>query len=158
MSDLITCLWFDFGKAEQAAAFYAEVFDDVEILGTDRYPEDSPGPAGQVMTVRFRIGAHQFLGLNGGPNYSFTEAISFQIPCADQAEIDHYWDALTDGGEEGPCGWLKDKFGLSWQVVPTRLPELLTHDDPAKAQAAFSAMMQQKRPVIAEIEDAAAHA
>ncbi|MFN8074331.1 MAG: VOC family protein [Kineosporiaceae bacterium] len=157
MTSLTTCLWFDFGKAEQAAEFYTTVFDDCEIQGIDRYPEDSPGPAGQVMTARFRIGTQEFVGLNGGPNYTFSEAISFQIPCADQAEIDRYWDALTaDGGQEGPCGWLKDRFGVSWQVVPVQLPQLLNQPDAERAQAAFGAMMKQTRPVIAEIQDAVA--
>jgi predicted 3-demethylubiquinone-9 3-methyltransferase (glyoxalase superfamily) len=140
MQTITPCLWFD-TEAEEAAAFYTALFDDSEILEVSHYGEDSPRPAGTVLTVQFRIRGQEFTALNGGPEFTFSEAISFQVDCADQAEVDRYWEGLAKGGEEGPCGWLKDRFGLSWQVVPRRLPELLQGQDAAGAQRAMQAML-----------------
>jgi predicted 3-demethylubiquinone-9 3-methyltransferase (glyoxalase superfamily) len=145
------CLWFD-GQAEQAAA----LFPDSEILGITRYGPDTPGPEGAVMTVDFSLDGQRYVGLNGGPQFPFTEAISFQIHCADQDEVDHYWVGLTaGGGEEGPCGWLKDRFGVSWQVVPERLFELIGDPDADRAQRATQAMLGMRKIVVAELEKAA---
>ena len=155
MPKTVICLWFD-TEAEQAAAYYTSIWPDSEILGTLSYGSENPEREGQVMTAHFRLGDTEYVGLNGGPqNWAFTEAISFQILCADQAEVDHYWDRLTDGGEEGPCGWLKDRFGVSWQVVPTRLMELQEDADPARRQRAVQAMFGMKKLVIADLERAA---
>ncbi len=159
MTSLRTCLWFD-GTAQQAAAFYATVFPDVQIEGeqgpTDGMIEAGVAQADQPITVNFSIGDHQFIGLNGGPMFSFTEAISFEIACADQAEVDHYWSALTaDGGAESQCGWCKDKFGVSWQVVPTRLNDLLADSDAGRADRAMKAMLGMQKIDIAALERAA---
>jgi predicted 3-demethylubiquinone-9 3-methyltransferase (glyoxalase superfamily) len=148
------CLWFD-GQAEQAAAHYTAIFPNSEILGVTRYGPDAPGQEGAVMTVEFSLDGQHYVGLNGGPQFTFTEAISFQIHCADQDEVDHYWTKLSDGGEEGPCGWLKDRFGVSWQVVPDRLLELVSDPDPGRAQRAMQAMMGMRKIVIGEVERAA---
>jgi predicted 3-demethylubiquinone-9 3-methyltransferase (glyoxalase superfamily) len=148
------CLWFD-GQAEEAAAHYTAIFPNSEILGVTRYGPDAPGQEGAVMTVEFSLDGQQYIGLNGGPQFTFTEAISFQIHCADQDEVDHYWTTLSDGGEEGPCGWLKDRFGVSWQVVPDRLLELVSDPDPGRAQRAMQAMMGMRKIVVAELERAA---
>lgn len=155
MKPLVTCLWFD-DQAEAAAAFYVGLFPNSRISEVTPYPGDAPGKqAGQVMSVTFELNGQSFLGLNGGPMYRFSEAISLQIVCADQAEIDRYWTALTsDGGEEGPCGWCKDRFGLSWQVTPQRLPELLRPDDPARAKAVMAAFMQMRKFDVAALEAA----
>src|SRR3954449_4992222 len=155
MPKTVTCLWFD-TEAEEAAAFYTSVFPDAEILGVTRYGAEAPEREGTVLTVSFRLGGAEYVGLNGGPQFSFTEAISFQIMCADQAEVDHYWNRLSEGGEEGPCGWLKDRFGVSWQVVPTRLIELQQDPDPARRQRAVEAMLRMKRLVIADLDRPAA--
>jgi len=155
MPKTVICLWFD-TEAEEAARFYTSVWPDTEMLGTLRYGPESPERQGQVMTAHFRLGDTEYVGLNGGPqNWSFSEAVSFQILCADQAEVDHYWNRLTEGGEEGPCGWLKDRFGVSWQVVPTRLMELQGDPDPGRRQRAVEAMLQMKKIVIADLERAA---
>jgi predicted 3-demethylubiquinone-9 3-methyltransferase (glyoxalase superfamily) len=154
MPKQIPCLWFD-GQAEQAAQHYTSIFPNSEIAGITRYGPDTPGEEGAVMTVDFRLDGQPYVGLNGGPQFTFNEAISFQIMCADQEEVDRYWSRLSDGGEEGPCGWLKDRFGVSWQVVPTRLYELLSDSDTARAQRAMQAMLQQHKIVIAEVERAA---
>ncbi|GHC21040.1 VOC family protein [Aidingimonas halophila] len=149
------CLWFD-GQAEDAARFYVSLFPDSRIEHVMRSPAETPsGPAGSVLTVEFTLSGTRFVGLNGGPEFPFTEAVSFQIACADQAEVDRYWDALSEGGTEGPCGWLKDRWGLSWQVVPTRLQELLTDADPEHARRAMEAMLTMRRLDIAELERAA---
>ena len=140
MARTVTCLWFD-GQAEQAAEHYTAIFPDSEVLGVARYGAGAPGPEGSVMTVSFRLGEQEFVGLNGGPQFTFTEAISFQVMCAEQDEVDHYWDRLSEGGQQGPCGWLKDRFGVSWQVVPTVLPELVGDPDPDRAQRAMQAML-----------------
>jgi predicted 3-demethylubiquinone-9 3-methyltransferase (glyoxalase superfamily) len=155
MPKTVVCLWFD-TEAEQAADHYTSIWPDSEKLGTIPYGAENPDREGQVMTAHFRLGDTEYVGLNGGPqNWAFTEAISFQILCADQAEVDHYWDRLTDGGEESQCGWLKDRFGVSWQVVPTRLMELQNDPDPARRQRAVQAMFGMKRLVIADLERAA---
>jgi predicted 3-demethylubiquinone-9 3-methyltransferase (glyoxalase superfamily) len=156
MPKTVICLWFD-TEAEEAAQYYTSIWPDSEILGVDRYGPDMGRPEGSVLTANFRLGDTEYVGLNGGPqNWAFTEAISFQIFCADQAEVDHYWDRLTaDGGEEGPCGWLKDKFGVSWQIVPTRLFELMHDADPERAQRATQAMLGMHRIVVADLEQAA---
>lgn len=148
------CLWFD-GTAEQAAEHYVAIFPDSAITSVSRYGPGMPFPEGSALTVEWSLAGQHYQGLNGGPQYTFSEAISFSIACADQAEVDHYWDALSEGGEEGPCGWLKDKFGVSWQVVPKRLPELLADPDPARAQRALQAMMQMRKIVVADLERAA---
>ena len=148
------CLWFD-RQAEQAARHYTAIFPNSEILGTTRYGPGTPGPEGEVMTVDFCLDGQRYVGLNGGPQFAFTEAVSFQIDCADQDEVDHYWTRLAEGGEEGPCGWLKDRFGLSWQVVPTRLNELIADPDAGRAQRAMQAMLAMKKIDIAALERAA---
>jgi predicted 3-demethylubiquinone-9 3-methyltransferase (glyoxalase superfamily) len=157
MEKLITCLWFDTG-GEEAARFYTSVFPNSELGEITRYGSAGPRPEGTVMTVSFELNGQKFVALNGGPNYTFSEAISFQVLCKDQDEVDAYWSALSEGGEEGPCGWLKDRFGLSWQIVPTRLPELLGDPDPERAQRAMAAMLEMKKIEIDELERAAAAA
>lgn len=147
-------LWFD-GTAEQAAERYVRIFPNSSVGDVARYGEGGLGPAGSAMTVSFELDGQSFVGLNGGPQFPFTEAVSFAIPCADQAEVDHYWDALVDGGETGRCGWLKDRFGVSWQVVPNRLGELLGDPDPDRASRAMEAMLGMSRLVIADLETAA---
>ncbi len=154
MPKTIPCFWFD-GQAEQAAELYVSVFPDSKILGVTRYGPDTPGPEGAVMTVSFSLDGQEYVGLNGGPQFTFSEAISFQIMCADQEEVDHYWNSLSEGGEQGPCGWLKDRFGLSWQVVPTILPDLLDDPDPARAHRATQAMLKMSKLDIAEMLRAA---
>ena len=154
MPTTIPCLWFD-GRAEQAAQHYTSVFPNSRITNVTRYGPGMPLPEGTVLTVEFSLDGQEYLGLNGGPEYTFSEAVSFQIMCADQDEVDHYWDRLTDGGEPGPCGWLKDRFGLSWQVVPTALLELTQDPDPGRAQRATQAMMQMGKIIIADLERAA---
>ena len=148
------CLWFD-TEGEDAARFYTSVFPNSRIVDIARYGEAGPREAGTVMVVTFELDGQPFTALNGGPQYSFSEAVSFQVDCADQAEVDRYWETLSDGGEQGPCGWLKDRFGLSWQVVPTRLTELLADPDRERSQRVMQAMLGMRRIVIAELEAAA---
>lgn len=134
-------LWFD-NQAEEAMNLYVSVFKDSEVLNVSRYGDAGPGKPGSVMTASFRLNGQEFVALNGGPMFRFTEAVSFVIDCADQTEVDHYWEALTaDGGEPGSCGWLKDRFGLSWQVVPRALHECIGGPDPEGAQRAMQAML-----------------
>jgi predicted 3-demethylubiquinone-9 3-methyltransferase (glyoxalase superfamily) len=147
-------LWFD-TEAEEAADFYISVFKNGRILSVSRYTEGAPREAGMVMTVEFELDGQRFVGINGGPQFKFSEAVSFQISCEDQDEIDHYWERLSEGGEEGPCGWLKDKFGLSWQVVPTGMDELFADPDPTKAERAMKAMLQMSKLDIAALRSAA---
>jgi predicted 3-demethylubiquinone-9 3-methyltransferase (glyoxalase superfamily) len=154
MPKTVPCLWFD-GQAEQAAEHYIAIFPNSKVLDVTHFGPDTPGPEGQVMTVNFSLDGQEYVGLNGGPQFSFTEAISFQIHCADQDEVDHYWDRLSDGGEEGPCGWVKDKFGVSWQVVPTVLFALVADPDPGRAQRATQAMLKMKKLVVADLQSAA---
>ncbi len=138
---IIPNLWFD-TQAEEAAAFYVATFPDSEVLETHRYPEGSPGEPGTVMQVLFSLGGMRFVAINGGPQFPHSEAVSFEVPCADQAEVDHYWDALlADGGQESQCGWLRDRFGVSWQVVPRGMGEVLGGDDPERAARAMQAML-----------------
>jgi len=154
MHDITPWLWFDM-QAEQAAEFYTSVFPNSRILDVSRYGEGGPRPAGTAMTVTFEIDGTKFVALNGGPEYTFTEAVSFMVTCADQDEVDRFWSTLSEGGEEGPCGWLKDRYGLSWQIVPTALQRLLGDPDPARAQRALAAMLQMKKIVVADLEAAA---
>ncbi|MFE0185802.1 VOC family protein [Streptomyces olivaceus] len=149
-----TCLWFD-GKAEEAAHFYVSLFKNSGVGAVSRYPEGGHRPAGTVLTVEFTANGQKFVALNGGPEFTFNEAVSFQITCDDQEEVDHYWARLTEGGgTEGPCGWLKDRFGVSWQVVPARLEEMFRDPDPAKAARANKAMMAMGKLDIAALERA----
>lgn len=151
------CLWFD-KQAEEAADFYATIFPDSRVDKVTRSPTDYPnGKAGDVLTVEFTLMGRPFMGLNGGPEFSFSEAVSFSVACEDQGEVDRYWDALTaGGGEAGPCGWCKDRFGLSWQVVPKILPRLLADPDPERGRRAMEAMMKMGKLDVAAIERAAA--
>jgi predicted 3-demethylubiquinone-9 3-methyltransferase (glyoxalase superfamily) len=155
MNQLTPCLWFD-TDGEDAANFYTSVFPNSKILNIARYGSAGPRPEGTVMTVSFELNGQEFLALNGGPDFTFNEAVSFQVSCENQEEVDAYWSKLSEGGEEGPCGWLKDRFGLSWQIVPTALPRLLGDPDPEKAQRVMAAMLQMKKIEIAELEEAAA--
>ncbi|CAM5549837.1 VOC family protein [Streptomyces fumanus] len=149
-----TCLWFD-DQAEEAARFYVSVFENSGLGAITRYPEGSMRPAGTVMTVDFTANGQKFVALNGGPQFTFTEAVSFQVMCDTQEEVDHYWAALREGGgEEGPCGWLKDRYGLSWQVVPVRINEMFADPDPEKAARASKAMLTMRKLDIAELEKA----
>ncbi|NGO43712.1 VOC family protein [Streptomyces ureilyticus] len=151
-----TCLWFD-GQAEDAANFYVSVFKNSQLGRVLRYTKAGPGPAGTVVTVEFVANGQKFVALNGGPEFKFNEAVSFEIRCEDQDEVDFYWNKLTEGGgQEGPCGWLKDKFGVSWQVVPTRFLELLSDPDEEKAARSMEAMMKMSKLDIATLEKAAA--
>ena len=154
MPKTVPCLWFD-NQAEEAAKLYTSVFPNSRIVEIARYGSAGLRPEGTVMTVSFELDGMPFLALNGGPEYTFTEAVSFQVDCADQAEVDDYWERLSEGGEEGPCGWLKDRFGLSWQIVPSVLPELLSQPDAEKAQRVMAAMLQMRKIEIAELERAA---
>ncbi len=153
MGKLTPFLWFD-GRAEEAANFYVSVFENAKINSVSRYGEDSPGDAGTVMTVSFELEGQEFIALNGGPEYTFTPAVSFSIDCKTQAEVDHFWDRLTDGGRPIQCGWLQDKFGLSWQVVPSVLPELLQDDDDAKSDAVMQAMLKMVKLDIKTLQEA----
>jgi predicted 3-demethylubiquinone-9 3-methyltransferase (glyoxalase superfamily) len=150
-------LWFD-TQAEQAAKFYCSVFKNSKIVTTTRYGDAGPGPKGSVMTVVFQLEGQEFIALNGGPQYQFTEAISLSVSCKTQQEVDYYWKQLSAGGEEGPCGWLKDKYGLSWQVNPTILGELLSDPDPKKAQRVMEAMLKMKKIDIPALQRAAEQA
>jgi predicted 3-demethylubiquinone-9 3-methyltransferase (glyoxalase superfamily) len=150
-------LWFD-NQAEEAAEFYVSVFENSEILSVSRYGEVGPGTPGTAMTVHFRLDGQEFEALNGGPHYTFTEAISFVIDCETQEEVDYYWSKLSEGGRPDQCGWLKDRFGLSWQVVPRALIELLQDPDPERANRVMQAMLQMTKIDIAALEEAHAHA
>lgn len=155
MPTITPFLWFD-DQAEEAARFYASVFDRSRIVDVARYGDAGPGPAGSVMTVRFELGGQEMLALNGGPqHFSFNESVSFVVTCEDQAEVDHFWTRLSEGGEEGPCGWLKDRYGLSWQIVPARLGQVLGNPDPEKAMRATKAMLGMKKLDLAALEAAA---
>ncbi len=155
MSRITPCLWFD-GNAEQAAQLYTSLFKDSTIDSVNRSPADNPStPAGAVLTVEFTLSGRPFIGLNGGPDFPFTEAVSFSIDCEDQAEVDHFWDALIDGGgEPSRCGWLKDRFGMSWQVIPRQLPELLGGADREGAARAMEAMLEMTKIDVAKLQDA----
>ena len=154
MDGITPCLWFD-TEAEEAAKFYTSVFPNSRIGEIARYGSAGPRREGMVMTVSFELDGREFVGLNGGPDFTFNEAISFQVACETQDEVDTYWTKLTEGGEEGPCGWLKDRFGVSWQVFPTRLPELLTDPDKEKSQRVMQAMLSMRKIDIDALERAA---
>jgi predicted 3-demethylubiquinone-9 3-methyltransferase (glyoxalase superfamily) len=148
------CLWFD-GNAEEAMNLYFSVFKDSKIISITRWGKEGPGPEGSVLVAKFQLAGQDFIALNGGPQYKFTEAISLTVDCATQQEVDEYWEKLTaDGGEPGPCGWLKDKFGLSWQIVPSVLVEMLQDKDPDKSARVMGAMMQMKKIDIQKLEQA----
>ena len=157
MQKITPCLWFD-TEGEEAAEFYTSVFPNSRVVDVARYGSAGPRPEGTVMTVSFELDGQEFVALNGGPEFTFSEAISFQVSCEDQDEVDAYWSTLSEGGEEGPCGWLKDKFGLSWQIVPTALPRLLSDPDPERAQRVMAAMLEMKKIEIDDLERAAAAA
>jgi predicted 3-demethylubiquinone-9 3-methyltransferase (glyoxalase superfamily) len=154
MSAITPCLWFD-TEGEEAAEFYTSIFPDSRILHIARYGDAGPREAGTVMTVSFELNGLRFVALNGGPEFTFSEAISFQVDCRSQEEVDDYWSRLGEGGEEGPCGWLKDRYGVSWQIVPTRLTELLDDPDPATSQRVMAAMLQMRKIDIEALEQAA---
>jgi len=155
LQKIVPNLWFD-TEAEQAAEFYLSVFKDSRIVNVARYTEAGPREAGMVMTVEFELDGQRFVGINGGPDFKFDEAVSFQINCADQDEVDYYWDALTaGGGEESQCGWLKDRFGLSWQVVPSGMDEVFSDPDPQRAERAMKAMLGMRKLDIAALRRAA---
>jgi predicted 3-demethylubiquinone-9 3-methyltransferase (glyoxalase superfamily) len=152
---IIPNLWFD-TQAEEAATFYCEVFPDSRVVSTAHYTEAGPGKPGSVMTVEWELNGQRFVGINGGPEFTFSEAVSFQVTCETQQELDYYWDKLREGGgEEGPCGWLKDRYGLSWQVVPTGMEELFSDPDQSRAQRAMQAMLGMKKLDIAALQRAA---
>jgi predicted 3-demethylubiquinone-9 3-methyltransferase (glyoxalase superfamily) len=146
-------LWFD-TEAEEAANFYISIFKDSEVVNVMHYGDAGPRPAGMVMTVTFRLQGQEFTALNGGPDFKFNEAISFLVNCGSQDEVDEYWERLSEGGEEGPCGWLKDRFGVSWQIVPTVLDEMLQDGDSERANRVMKAMLQMKKIDIAGLQEA----
>ena len=150
---LTTCLWFD-TEAEAAANFYTSIFKDSRLGGMSRYGDTGPGAAGTVMTVEFELNGQRFVALNGGPEYTFSEAVSFQIPCADQDEVDYYWSRLSAGGQEVACGWVKDKFGLSWQVIPSVFFEMMSDPDPDKASRVMSTMLTMTKFDVAALQKA----
>jgi predicted 3-demethylubiquinone-9 3-methyltransferase (glyoxalase superfamily) len=156
MQKITPFLWFD-NNAEEAAQFYTSVFKNSRILSVSRYGDAGPGPKGSVMVVSFQLEGQQFTALNGGPVFKFSEAFSFVVSCENQQEIDYYWNKLTSGGgQEGQCGWLKDKFGFSWQIVPTALGKLMSDKDPKKANRVMQALLQMKKLDLATLEQAAA--
>jgi predicted 3-demethylubiquinone-9 3-methyltransferase (glyoxalase superfamily) len=155
MTSITPCLWFD-TEGEEAATFYTSVVKNSRILDITRYGEAGPREPGMVLTVSFELDGQKFVALNGGPEFTFDEAISFQIDCQSQEEVDDYWSRLGEGGQEGPCGWLKDRFGVSWQIVPRRLTELLSETDPETSQRVMAAMLQMKKIDIEALEQAAA--
>ena len=154
MQKITPCLWFD-TEAEEAAEYYTSIFKNSRILEVARYGKAGPRPEGMVMTVNFVLDGQEFVGLNGGPDFTFNEAVSLQVDCVDQAEVDDLWSRLSEGGSEGPCGWLKDKYGLSWQIIPRRLNELLSDPDPERVNRAMSCMLTMGKLDIATLEQAA---
>ena len=154
MQKITPFLWFD-TQAEEAATFYASIFPKSKILNVARYGEAGPGPKGSVMTVEFELDGQRMIALNGGPHFKFTEAISLSVSCKDQKEVDHYWGKLSQGGQEAPCGWLKDKYGLSWQVNPIILGKMLSDKDAKKARRVMEAMLKMKKIDIAALKAAA---
>ena len=153
MRPITPCLWFN-GQAEEAAKFYTSLFENSRITKTTHYGDNGPGPKGSVMTVAFELNAQPFLGLNAGPDFKFTPAVSLVVYCRTQEEMDTYWERLSAGGEKGVCGWLTDKFGLSWQVVPTVLEELVSDRDPQRSSNVMAALMRMKKLEIAELKRA----
>jgi len=154
MDAITPCLWFD-TEAEEAAQFYTSVFPNSRIVHVSHYGSAGPRPAGMVLEVEFELNGRSFLALNGGPDFTFSEAISLQVDCKDQDEVDRLWVTLSEGGEEGPCGWLKDRYGLSWQIVPSVMYELIADPDQERAQRTIAAMLQMGKLDIAELERAA---
>ncbi len=152
---ITTVLWFD-GDAEDAARLYTSIFRDSKILKTVRFGDAGPGPKGSVMIVHFQLAGQEFVALNGGPQFRFTEAVSLVVNCESQAEVDEMWARLSDGGEEGKCGWLKDRFGLSWQIVPTVLPQLVGDPDPVRANRVMQAMLRMRKIDVGRLQQAAA--
>jgi predicted 3-demethylubiquinone-9 3-methyltransferase (glyoxalase superfamily) len=148
------CLWFD-TDGEDAARFYTSVFPNSKIVDVTHYGSAGPRPEGTVMTVEFELNGQTFVALNGGPDFTFNEAVSFQVSCENQEEVDYYWERLAENGEEGPCGWLKDKFGLSWQIIPTALPKLLNDPDNERAQRVMATMLDMGKIDIEALERAA---
>jgi predicted 3-demethylubiquinone-9 3-methyltransferase (glyoxalase superfamily) len=152
---IVPNLWFD-TQAEEAAQYYIDVLGDGRVISVARYPEEAPGPAGQVMSVEFEVAGMRLVGINGGPQFPFTEAVSLQVNCADQAEVDRLWDRFVgDGGAESQCGWLKDRYGLSWQIVPEGMDELFSDPDPSRAQRAMQAMLGMRKLDVAALRAAA---
>jgi predicted 3-demethylubiquinone-9 3-methyltransferase (glyoxalase superfamily) len=150
---LVTCLWFD-TQAEEAATFYTGIFKDAKLGAVHRSTEAGPGPAGSVMLVEFELNGQKFSALNGGPQFTFNEAVSIVVPCADQAEVDYYWDRLSAGGQEVACGWLKDRYGLCWQIVPTVFFEMIADPDPARVDRVMRAMMGMTKFDVAGLREA----
>lgn len=155
MPSITPSLWFD-DDLEDAVAFYTSVFPNSEVESMSRFTEACPGPTGEVVSATFVLDGTRFIAINGGPQFPFTEAVSFTVACKDQEEVDYYWDRLVEGGQEQQCGWLKDRFGMSWQIVPDRLSELLDDPDPVRAAAASKAMLGMRKIVIADLEGAVA--
>ncbi|EUA19800.1 MULTISPECIES: VOC family protein [Mycobacterium] len=155
MPAITPSLWFD-NNLEEAAEYYTSVFPNSKIEQLNRTTEAGPGEPGTVLSGSFVLDGTRFIGINGGPAFTFSEAVSFTVHCKDQGEVDYYWQRLSDGGEESQCGWLKDRFGLSWQIVPDRLYELISDPDPARATAATKAMLEMRKIVVAELEQAVA--
>ncbi len=154
MKKITPFLWFD-TQAEEAMNFYTSVFKNSKVVGVSRYGDAGPGPKGSVMTATFELNGQEFTALNGGPvDFGFTEAISFYVDCESQQEVDYLWERLTEGGEPGPCGWLKDKYGVSWQIVPSALTEMLGDKDPAKSQRVMQAMLKMGKLNVAELRRA----
>ncbi len=157
LTKITPCLWFD-AEGEEAATFYTSIFKNSRVCQVTRYGSAGPRPEGMVMTVAFELDGQEFIALNGGPEFTFNEAISFQVNCESQEEIDEFWTKLSDGGEEGPCGWLKDRYGVSWIIVPTVLDELIRDPDPEKSQRAMRAMLGMGKFDVAELRRAAEQA
>ena len=153
MQKIIPCLWFD-GKAEEAMNFYASIVPNSKVLSVLRVGDAGPGPKGSVLTANFQLQGVEFLALNGGPQFKFTEAVSFIIYCETQEEVDRYWEKLSEGGHKDQCGWLKDKYGLSWQITPIQLPQMLKDKDPKKADRVMSAMMKMNKLDIKALQQA----
>jgi predicted 3-demethylubiquinone-9 3-methyltransferase (glyoxalase superfamily) len=154
MQKITPFLWFD-GKAEEAMNFYISIFKNSKVVSVARYGEAGPGPKGTVMTAKFELNGQEFVALNGGPQFTFTEAISFVVNCETQQEVDAFWEKLSEGGEKSRCGWLKDKYGLSWQVIPSVLPEMLQDKDAEKSKRVMNAMLQMDKIDIAGLKRAA---
>jgi predicted 3-demethylubiquinone-9 3-methyltransferase (glyoxalase superfamily) len=153
MQKITPCFWFD-DQAEEAARFYTSIFKNSRVGKISRYGEGAPRPKGTVLTVKFRLDGQEFLALNGGPQFKFTEAVSFIVNCETQKEVDRLWEALSEGGEKVQCGWLKDQYGLSWQIVPTILARMMSDPDPRRADRVFQAVMRMKKLDIKELKEA----
>ena len=153
MPKITPFLWYD-NQAEEAANFYVSIFPNSRVKEVNRYGEAGPGPAGSAMTVTFELDGQELIALNGGPHFRFNEAVSFSVACGSQDEVDYFWNSLTEGGEESMCGWVKDRYGLSWQVNPRRLGELLSDPDPVKSRRVMEAMLKMRKIDIAELERA----